>query len=160
MQHFTYSLFVPEVNSGGACLAWTFRTFPLIALFPLFFIFIHTYRNRVNSPRFSTRMNFRQRSNIFCPSQMCLWTKACRADEKERGPREWSSGLFGTTREVGWEVTLFFLYFCFVFWAKSIFFLCGSCKECVFLFFCGECVGTAEWDGVIPEVNAISLRHT
>lgn len=34
------------------------------------------------------------------------------------------------------------------------------CVKCVFFSFCGEPVGTAERDGVIPEVNAISLRHT
>lgn len=42
---------------------------------------------------------------------------------------------------------------------KSIFSFV-ACVKCVFSFFCGEPVGTAEGDGVIPEVNAISRGHT
>lgn len=70
---------------------------------------------------------------------MCLGTKEslkarlpCRRPGKYQGegPGKWDCGLFGTMRDVGWEVTFFFcfvwcvwnLFFSFVARVKSMFF--------------------------------------
>lgn len=162
--HATFHVFaLCSRNELEACLVWTFEHFHLSHV-PTFLLFYsHSQKLRklpafLNSLAFPPAIEYLLLRCVW--EQKKVWEQVRSAARKqsagERGP-QWSSGLFGTTRGVGWEVTVFFL--CVV-WVKSIFFLCGSCKESVFLFFCGECVGTAEWDGVIPEVNAISLRHT
>lgn len=151
-------------NELGACLVWTFEHFHL-SHFPTFLLFYSRSQKLRKLPTFLS-------SNVFPPAieylllrcvweQKKVWEQDCSADEKAEcqgeGAHSGALDCLAQPEELGGRWLFFFL--CVV-WVKSIFFLCGSCKECVFLFFCGECVGTAEWDGVIPEVNAISLRHT
>lgn len=142
-----------------ACLVWIFQ----LIIFSHFLSFFLSNKNSVNSLHFSSLCPFPAAIEYLLPSNMCFVNKRnpvsktamyTKDTKGKGGVKEWNAGLFGGTRGEGVD---FFL------WCESeiyFFLLWCVCKVCFFSFFCGEPVGTAEWDGMIPEVNAISLGHT